>query len=140
MLCKVAALHEPTSQVPHLRLQATDVAQVQAIEGGDVTSFMAYWGIYPADMTLENVRDNFFPYLYGYATELAVSADGVAAPQKWYTLGRFSHEMCSVMPDSRTVYCSDDSTGGAFYKFVADAAGDLSYGAPPLGRRCWRRG
>jgi len=42
--------------------------------------------------------------------------------------------MCSymphryAMPDQKTVYSSDDGTNQAFWKFVADKAGDMSSG------------
>ncbi|MBA1146298.1 DUF839 domain-containing protein [Ectothiorhodospiraceae bacterium WFHF3C12] len=68
------------------------------------------------------------PYDYGYIVEITDPA-GAATPVKHFTLGRFSHENAEVMPDDRTVYLSDDGTGTVLFKFVADAAGDLSSGS-----------
>ena len=39
-----------------------------------------------------------------------------------------------VMPDNKTAYITDDGTNVAFFKFVADKAGDMSAGG------CWRLG
>lgn len=43
-------------------------------------------------------------------------------------MGRFSHEAAQVMPDGRTVYLTDDFSGGCFFKFVANTFGDYSTG------------
>ena len=66
-------------------------------------------------------------YRYHYIVEITDPA-GAATPVKRYALGRYEHENAVVMPDQRTVYLSQDSTNGVLYKFVADAAGDLSAG------------
>ena len=66
-------------------------------------------------------------YRYHYIVEVTDPA-GTATPVKRYALGRFEHENAVVMPDQKTVYLSQDSTNGVFYKFVADSAGDLSAG------------
>jgi secreted PhoX family phosphatase len=68
------------------------------------------------------------PYDYGYATEVAVGADGTPTSTKHPALGRFSHEVSLVLPDGRTVYQSDDGHDTGFFLFVADRAGDLSAG------------
>lgn len=47
---------------------------------------------------------------------------------KHYAMGRRSEEMALVMGDGRTVYFGDDGTDRVLYKFVADAAGELSAG------------
>jgi len=39
-----------------------------------------------------------------------------------------------VMPDNKTAYITDDGTNVAFFKFVADKAGDVSAGG------CWKLG
>jgi len=44
------------------------------------------------------------------------------------TLGRMAHENPVIMPDHKTVYLTDDGGSKAFFKFVADNAGDLSSG------------
>ncbi|WP_068310046.1 alkaline phosphatase PhoX [Aliiruegeria sabulilitoris] len=67
------------------------------------------------------------PYRYGYIVEITDPA-GSATPVKHFSMGRYSHENSVVMPDDKTVYLSDDGTNVVFYKFVADAAGDLSAG------------
>ena len=66
-------------------------------------------------------------YRYHYIVEVTDPA-GTATPVKRYALGRFEHENAVVMPDQKTVYLSQDSTNGVFYKFVADTVGDLSAG------------
>ena len=66
-------------------------------------------------------------YRYHYIVEITDPA-GAATPVKRYALGRFEHENAVVMPDQKTVYLSQDSTNGVFYKFIADTAGDLSAG------------
>lgn len=66
-------------------------------------------------------------YRYHYIVEITDPA-GTATPVKRYALGRFEHENAVVMPDQKTVYLSQDSTNGVFYKFIADTAGDLSAG------------
>ncbi|HIP02567.1 MAG TPA: DUF839 domain-containing protein [Campylobacterales bacterium] len=68
------------------------------------------------------------PYDYGWTPELKVSATGSVDVKKHYAMGRFAHELAYVMPDSKTVYLSDDGTNGVFYKFIADKAKDLSAG------------
>jgi len=70
---------------------------------------------------------NLNPYDYGYIIEITNPA-GTPTPVKHYTIGRYEHENAVVMPDQRTVYSSQDDTGGVLFKFVADAAGDLSAG------------
>ncbi len=66
-------------------------------------------------------------YRYHYIVEITDPA-GDATPVKRTALGRYEHENAVVMPDQRTVYLSQDNTNGVFFKFVADAAGDLSAG------------
>lgn len=53
---------------------------------------------------------------------------------KHYAMGRFAHELCYVMPDERTAYCTDDGTNVGFYKFVANKAKDLSCGTLYAGK------
>lgn len=69
------------------------------------------------------------PYQYGWVPEVAVmTADGDTLALKHKAMGRFSHEIAYVMPDERTVYLSDDGTGGGLFMFVADKAGELATG------------
>lgn len=81
------------------------------------------------------------PYRYGYMIEInnAASADAEQLV-KHYATGRLSHETAAIMPDNRTLYMTDDdsavysdkkyntASGGVFFKFIADIAGDLSAG------------
>ncbi len=74
------------------------------------------------------------PYDYGYIVEVGVNGTATNPNEanvdvnKLELLGRFSHENPVVMPDRRTVFLSDDGTGTVLFKFVADAAADLSSG------------
>ncbi|WP_295802880.1 alkaline phosphatase PhoX [uncultured Microbulbifer sp.] len=72
------------------------------------------------------------PYFYGWNIEINVAAEGDAAPTaeltKHYAMGRLAFELSYVMPDSKTVYMTDDGTNVGFYMFIADTAGDLSAG------------
>jgi secreted PhoX family phosphatase len=81
------------------------------------------------------------PYRYGYMIEInnAASSDDEQLV-KHFATGRLSHETAAIMPDNKTLYMSDDdsavyshktyntASGGVFFKFVADVAGDLSAG------------
>ena len=66
-------------------------------------------------------------YRYGYIVEVE-NPTGKAKPTKRFALGRFSHEVALPMSDLRTVYLSDDYSGGTLFKFVADKPADLSSG------------
>lgn len=63
---------------------------------------------------------------YGWMVECNVQGD--TAIRKSFQMGRFSHEAALVMPDGRTVYLTDDNSGGCFFKFVANTFGDYSTG------------
>lgn len=78
---------------------------------------------------MSSTEGTIFPntYRYHYIVEITDPA-GTATPVKRYAMGRFEHENAVAMPDQRTVYLSQDSTDGVFYKFVSDAVGDLSSG------------
>ncbi|NVO28354.1 DUF839 domain-containing protein [Donghicola sp. C2-DW-16] len=67
------------------------------------------------------------PYNYGFIVEITDPA-GTPTPVKRTALGRMSHENSVVMPDNKTAYTTSDGTGQPFFKFVADAEGDLSVG------------
>lgn len=111
--------------------EAADLAALKAKLGGGwgaVEDFMAYWDVYPADITFDLVKAKFFPYRYGHIVETRVDYKGTTTTIKWYTLGRAAFEMGYVMPDRKTVYMTDDGTNVGFYKFVANKAGDLSSG------------
>ncbi|KZN63492.1 hypothetical protein N473_16855 [Pseudoalteromonas luteoviolacea CPMOR-1] len=68
------------------------------------------------------------PYRYGYIAEVKSPLADKPVVEKHYTIGRYEHENAVVMPDRRTVYSSQDDTGGVLFKFVADTAEDLSAG------------
>ena len=68
------------------------------------------------------------PYDYGYIVEITNAVSPTPVPVKHFTIGRYEHENSVVMPDRRTVYSSQDDTGGVLFKFVADTAEDLSSG------------
>lgn len=65
---------------------------------------------------------------YGYITEVKVTGPGAYTAVKHYAMGRSAWEMAYVMPDNKTVYGASDARNGAFNKFVANTAGDLSSG------------
>jgi secreted PhoX family phosphatase len=68
------------------------------------------------------------PYNYGHLPEVTVNPDGTASIKKHYCLGRISHELVQVMPDSRTVLMGDDATNSGYFVFVADKEKDLTSG------------
>jgi hypothetical protein len=68
------------------------------------------------------------PYAYGFITEVKVKADGSGHIAKHYSMGRFSHELGTVMPDQRTVYLSDDGRDVMMGMYVADRPRELSAG------------
>ncbi|MFN8396439.1 MAG: DUF839 domain-containing protein [Bacteroidia bacterium] len=47
---------------------------------------------------------------------------------KRWAMGRFLHEGCLAMADSKTIYMADNQAPGALFKFVADTAGNLRSG------------
>lgn len=83
----------------------------------EVTQY--YWG---GDATLNN------PYYYGWTPEVQIDANGDPQYTKHYSMGRFAHELAYVMPDRKTVYMSDDGSGGVLFMYIADSAEDLSAG------------
>ena len=85
-------------------------------DGDDVALLADYLGHFPN------------PYRYGYMVEITAPESANPTPRKRFAMGRFAHETAAVMPDKRTAYLTDDGTGKAFYKFVADEPGDLSSG------------
>ena len=68
------------------------------------------------------------PYNYGYIAEVTDATSDAPVVVKHFAMGRYEHENATVMPDGKTVYLSQDDTGGVFFKFVADTAEDLSVG------------
>jgi secreted PhoX family phosphatase len=68
------------------------------------------------------------PYAYGYIPEVTVHADNTTSVVKHYSMGRFSHELGKVAPDSKTVIFGDDGGNTMLFMYVADNAADLSAG------------
>ncbi|MBU2895076.1 DUF839 domain-containing protein [Colwellia sp. D2M02] len=68
------------------------------------------------------------PYRYGYIAEITEPKSAEPIVVKHYTIGRYEHENSTVMPDRKTVYSSQDDTGGVLFKFIADTPEDLSSG------------
>ena len=89
---------------------------------------VAYFGVDPKTMTLDDYRKAYDPYRYGYPNEITIDANGDATPAKHFAMGRFAVELANVMPDRKTAYMSDDGTNVGLFRFVADQAGDLSAG------------
>lgn len=68
------------------------------------------------------------PYDYGYIIEVKNPTAQAPEVVKHLAMGRYEHENATVMPDGKTVYLSQDDTGGVLFKFIADTAEDLSSG------------
>ena len=68
------------------------------------------------------------PYNYGYIAEVTEPLADSPVIVKHFAMGRYEHENSTVMPDGKTVYLSQDDTGGVLFKFIADTAEDLSAG------------
>jgi secreted PhoX family phosphatase len=66
-------------------------------------------------------------YDYGWVMEVTPDMDGTSIV-KHYAMGRRSNENATVAADEKTVYFGDDGSNVMVFKFVADAAGDLSAG------------
>lgn len=89
---------------------------------------LRYFGVDPATATIEEAREVFNPYNYGWPLEVIVQEDGNYSAIKHYATGRIALELAYVMPDQKTVYLSDDGTNVGLFMFVADQPGDLSAG------------
>jgi secreted PhoX family phosphatase len=70
----------------------------------------------------------FYPYQYGYPWETVVSKDFTEKTTKLYVHGRQSYEMAYVMPDSKTVYHTDDGTNCVFTMLKLKKEKDLKEG------------
>jgi secreted PhoX family phosphatase len=78
------------------------------------------------------VRDtnNFggYPKYINYGWMVECNVQGDTALRKNFQMGRYSHEAALVMPDGRTLYLTDDNTGGCFFKFVSNTFGNYETG------------
>ena len=83
---------------------------------------------FAADVTIEQIKENFNSYLYGFPVEVALDDEGTEKVNKRYAMGRVAVELAYVMPDNKTAYISDDGTNVGFFMFIADAPGDLTAG------------
>ena len=91
-------------------------------------AMVAYFGVDPATMSLDDYRRVYNPYQYGFPVEVTVTEGGEASVAKHYSMGRIAVELANVMPDEKTAYISDDGTNVGLFRYVADTAGDLSAG------------
>jgi secreted PhoX family phosphatase len=87
----------------------------------------------PANTSTDNMEaltapDFPNPYRYGYIAEVTAPTSDAPIIVKHFTVGRYEHENSTVMPDRKTMYSSQDDTGGVLFKFIADAAEDLTSG------------
>ncbi len=92
---------------------------------------LRYFGVvdpFAPEVTIEQIHETFYSYLYGYPVEVNLDDEGTPTVNKRYAMGRVAVELAYVMPDSKTVYISDDGTNVGFFMFIADTAGDLSAG------------
>lgn len=103
-----------------------ETAEWNDLDGSLGTPLAHYLGYERGDDGLFEQFPN--PYRYGYIIEIKRPGSDDPTPVKQFTLGRSVHENAVVMPDEKTAYTTSDGTGRAFFKFVADEAGDLSAG------------
>ena len=92
---------------------------------GSIRDFMRYWGKYEPEATFTKekaIAGGFYPYQYGYPWETVVKSDFTETTKKLYSHGRQAWELSYVMPDSRTVYGTDDGTNVLFTYFKANTA------------------
>lgn len=75
--------------------------------------FIRYFDTYFNDLDnkFQKLTEIFNIYNYGYAFEVEVDKSGCTSASKLMTLGRFSHGDISIMPDGKTVYMVDTTTG-----------------------------
>ena len=117
---------------------ARTVEETETIEEADVSDDWEYWrpmlryfGIadpFADSVTIEQIKETFNPYLYGFPVEVTLDDSGNATVEKRYAMGRMALELAYVMPDQKTAYLSDDGTNVGFFMFVANTAGDLTAG------------
>jgi secreted PhoX family phosphatase len=94
---------------------------------GNMSNYFAV-PFYANETTVDDIKEVVNPYAYGFPTEVIVQENGSYSVIKHYAMGRMAIELAYVMPDSKTVYISDDGTNVGFFMFVADTTGDLTAG------------
>ncbi len=95
---------------------------------GEVNPFCSYvnaMGKYLGDTGINKKNayngNIFSPYNYGYIVEVQPQKDGSTKSAKHYVTGKYTPELAVMMPDSKTIYMSDDGTAKSFWKFVSDS-------------------
>lgn len=86
------------------------------------------WGTYLTceESTIGRSSDRNRPH--GYVFEVDPFSDGSQPIKPLRAMGRFVHEAAAVDPDTGVVYLTEDNNPDCFYRFVADAFGDLRRG------------
>jgi secreted PhoX family phosphatase len=71
---------------------------------------------------MEALTASYFqnPYRYGYIAETTAPTNDAPFVVKYFIAGRYEYESSTVMPDRKTMYSSQDDTGGVLFKFIAD--------------------
>jgi hypothetical protein len=124
-----ARMIDATTGVKANACAVNDTDCTTGMKGTD-TYYGAMGDYYGGDMT--KVK----PYRYGFPVEVKVTGASLGSATfannvtvaKHYAMGRTANELSYVMPDSKTVYTSDDGTMVGLYMFKADTAEDLSSG------------
>lgn len=121
--------HLGSEEYPNNALLTETAKSMDDIEDYD-KPMARYFGVdpYAKETKVEDFRNVFKPYRYGYPVEVTVSEDGKATPVKHFSMGRVAVELAYVMPDQRTTYISDDGTNVGLFMYVADNSTDLSSG------------
>lgn len=85
-----------------------------------VEGMQSYLGDTSIDKNNGYNGETFSPYNYGYIVEVQPQADGSTLSAKHYVTGKYTPELAIMMPDSKTMYMSDDGTAKGLWKFVSD--------------------
>ena len=112
-----------------------DSLEATSASYGGIISMLRYFDIYANSGTkMEEARNVFNPYMYGYAVAAEPVSFTQAKTSKIYTTGRLAKELIYVMPDNRTVYMTDDGTNVGFFRLVLDTPADFSSGTLYAGK------
>lgn len=105
------------------------------LPGNTVSAYNAQFSYYfGGDGSSDSAKVTMNPYWYGWPIEIGIDNNGTATPTKHYALGRVALELGYVMPDTKTVYLTDDGTNVGLFMFIADTAGDLRAGTLYAGK------